>query len=252
MWNALEMMPEDELTKYVRFSQLLVWLRKEDVACEDNPEVTAILQSLRTLQAEGLLEEEPCKPQRYIEATAKDKKKECTENPKSVNLWRLRWITNKRGILALKDQPWTFPDEDKHVLTKLPEILEHLLKRGDLLKDWCGWSKEMSDDPKTFQLEAFIDGDILQVFAALPHTTLFDYDWHGYYNSKDEKEREDRATGRTTRGSGVITVLGSDSSDNGPDSSDNDDNHDSGSDEDSSESDDEDDSNSEDDNSESE
>jgi hypothetical protein len=28
VWNALEMMPEDELTKYVRFSQLLVWLKK--------------------------------------------------------------------------------------------------------------------------------------------------------------------------------------------------------------------------------
>jgi hypothetical protein len=63
IWNALEMMPEDELTKYVRFSQLLVWLKKEDVACNNNPKVTAILQSLRTLQAEGFLENEPCKPQ---------------------------------------------------------------------------------------------------------------------------------------------------------------------------------------------
>ena len=78
-----------------------MWLRKEDVACKDNPKVTAILQSLRTLQAEGLLEDEPCKPQRYNEATAKDKKKECTENPNSDKMWALRWIKNKRGILAL-------------------------------------------------------------------------------------------------------------------------------------------------------
>ena len=64
IWNALNMMPEDELTKYLRFSQLLVWLRKDDVVYEDQSDVTAILQSLRTLQAEGLFKEEPCKPQR--------------------------------------------------------------------------------------------------------------------------------------------------------------------------------------------
>ena len=52
----------------------------------------------------------------------------------------------------------------------------------------------LTDDPATFQLESFTDGDILQAFASLLHTTFFDYDWSESLNLEDEEESEDNAT----------------------------------------------------------
>ena len=64
--------------------------------------------------------------------------------------------------------------DDEHVMTMLPAILTHLIGKGYLLITWCKWCKEMSDDPETFQLESFTDGDILQAFASLLHMAFFD------------------------------------------------------------------------------
>ena len=89
------------------------------------------------------------------------------------------------------------PPDDEHMMTILPDILTHLIGDGELLITWCKWCKEMSDDPKRFQLESFTDGDILQAFASLLDTAFFSFNWEERLNSADEEEQTD-VKGRPT------------------------------------------------------
>ena len=167
-------MPRVERAKYERFAQLLIHLPDNII----NEHSSTMGEScLKRLQYENLLEAEPYPPNRYDETTAPDLKKPATANPRSSKNLHQRWVLNDRGIISVleKDQ-WNLPEENEHVMKTIPHILQCAQDGRQLIPDMCNWALEVEKAPLTFQSEAYTDGDVFQLLAALARVNFFNHD----------------------------------------------------------------------------
>ena len=77
----------------------------------------------------------------------------------------LRWAGNKRGRLSVV-QNIPIPDDGAHSATIIPAVLDCMAGKFPTLKQWGKWVLEKQKN-SVWHPRVHIDGDLLQVFAAL-------------------------------------------------------------------------------------
>ena len=66
----------------------------------------------------------------------------------------------------------------------IPHILQCTQDGGNLIPNMCKWALEVEESPLTFQSEAYTDGDVFQLLAALARVNFFNHDT----GTEDESE----------------------------------------------------------------
>ena len=86
-----------------------------------------------------------------------------------------RWIQNKRGRLSVIQNIPAVKD-GAHTSTIIPAILDCMRGKFTTLRQWGKWVL-LEQKPSVWHPRVHIDGDLLQVFAALETSGFHKYDW---------------------------------------------------------------------------
>jgi hypothetical protein len=160
--NDLNLLSSDEHMKYYHFAQLLQYLTSSHLNACDN---SGLLRSLKTLQRDGFLGTGETPVPRYNQQCSKHKKEKTKKNADTIKRFIFQWVSNGRGWLSVvEDLP--SPEDGAHTAMIIPAVLDCMESKLPILKQWGEWVLEKQRNP-LWHPRAHLDGDLLQVFAAL-------------------------------------------------------------------------------------
>ena len=122
----------------------------------------------------------PC----YVKNPSGNRKERMKRNPDSSKNFMLRWVTNGRGQLAVV-QPQPHPADGAHTAKIIPAVLTAMTGKEDKLRQWVQRVIEKQDS-SVWCPRSVIDGDLLQVFAALVTSGYYGDDVGDSESSSDE------------------------------------------------------------------